>query len=345
VNVHFKEIELPFHHPFTISKGTKTTQPDLLVSLEWRGVSGYGEAPAITYYNTTTAGMVATLQAKKAEVERFAITSPDRFWHFLHHLFPNDPFLVCALDMAGWDLHGKLLNKPLYEIWSLDPSRIPLTDYTIGIDTPERMVEKMQEKPWPVYKIKVGTPGDMERLEALRRHTDAAIRVDANAGWTLEEALEKIPRMKELGVELVEQPLAKDDWEGMKILHDRSPLPLYADESCVSEADVDRCAGHFHGINIKLTKCSGLTPARRMIRRARELNLKIMLGCMNESSIGSAAMVHLSPMVDQLDADGPLLLSQDIATGLMYDAHGQISMPTGPGLGVTVAPDFFSRPS
>jgi L-alanine-DL-glutamate epimerase-like enolase superfamily enzyme len=342
LKVHFKEIELPFRHPFTISKGTKVTQPDLVVALEWKGILGYGEAPAITYYDTTTSGMAASLSARKDEIERFAMTSPDRFWHFLHHLLPQDPFLVCALDIAGWDLHGRLLNKPLWRLWDLDPGKVPVTDYTIGIDTPERMVEKMLEKPWPVYKIKVGIPGDMERLEALRRHTDASIRVDANGGWSLAEALDKIPRMRDLGVELVEQPLARNDWEGMRTLFDRSPLPLFADEACVGESDVDRCAGHFHGINIKLTKCSGITPARRMIRRARELGMQVMLGCMNESSIGSAAMVHLSPLVDHLDADGPLLLSRDIATGLAY-ANGRITMPSGPGLGVVVDNSLFER--
>jgi len=338
--VHHRELELPFRHPFTISKGTKTVQPDLFVSLEWKGVTGFGEAPAITYYQTTTADMASMLLSKKAEIERFAMTSPDRFWHFLHHLIPGQSFLTCALDIAAWDLQGKLMKKPLHELWGIIPVKMPVTDYTIGIDTPERMVEKMLEKPWPVYKIKVGTPGDMERLEALRKHTDAAIRVDANAGWTLAEALDKIPRMKDLGVELVEQPLAKDDWEGMKVLYEKSPLPLYADEACVGEEDVDKCHRHFHGINIKLTKCGGITPARRMIRRARELDMKIMLGCMNESSIGSAAMVHLSPLVDHLDADGPLLLSEDVATGLYYD-NGHIAMPKGHGLGVEVREDLF----
>ncbi len=340
MKVYLRELELPFRHPFTISKGTKTTQPDLLVGLEWKGKWGFGEAPAISYYHTTTAGMAETLSQKKAQVESFAMTSPERFWHFLHHLFPNDPFLVCALDIAGWDLHGKLLNKSLHQIWGLDPSKIPMTDYTIGIDTPDRMVEKMIEKPWPIYKVKVGTEGDIERIVALRKHTDAVIRVDANAGWTLDEAQVKIPMLKDLGIELIEQPLAKDDWEGMKILYRTSPLPLYADESCVSESDVERCAGHFHGINIKLTKCSGLTPAKRMINHARNLGLKIMLGCMNESTIGTAAMVQLSPLVDHLDADGPLLLSVDLGTGLHYQ-EGKISMPEGNGLGVQLNSGLF----
>jgi L-alanine-DL-glutamate epimerase-like enolase superfamily enzyme len=327
---------LPFHFPFTISKGTKTHQPTFITELEWKGLKGYGEAPAIAYYHISTEKMAEDLEAKKNMVERFALTDPERYWHFLHHLFAGNPFLVCALDMAGWDLFGKMTNKPLHVLWKTDPRLIPITDYTIGIDSSEVMINKIADKPWPVYKIKVGFDGDMEILANIRKHTSSALRVDANAGWTLEEAIVKIPVMKELGVELVEQPLAKDNWEDMEKLFRVSSIPLFADESCVWEKDVEKCHGFFHGINIKLTKCSGPTPARRMIKKARELDMKIMLGCMNESSIGTAAMVHLSPLVDYLDADGPLLLSEDLATGLTYD-NGKISfVELLPGLGVRV---------
>lgn len=321
---HFSK-QLPFVYPFTISKGTKTHQPTFVVELEWKGLKGYGEAPAINYYNITVEQMAADLERKRPVLEKFALTDPERYWHFLHHLFPNDPFLVCALDMAGWDLWGKMIGKPLYELWKLDVSKIPPTDYTIGIDTVDMMVRKMKEKPWPVYKIKVGFEGDMNLLAELRKHTNAAIRVDANAAWTLEQALEKLPVLKDLGVELVEQPLAKDNWEGMARLYEVSEVPLFADESCVFESDVEKCSRHFHGINIKLTKCSGITPARRMIKKAHDLGMQVMIGCMNESSIGTAAMVHLAPLVEHLDADGPLLLADDLATGLSYDPSGKIS--------------------
>jgi L-alanine-DL-glutamate epimerase-like enolase superfamily enzyme len=325
---------LPFRHPFTISRGTKTHQPTLVVELEHKGLKGYGEAPAIAYYHIPVEKMIADLEANRGMIERFALTDPKRYWHYLHHLLPQNPFLVCALDIAAWDLFGRLLGKPLFALWGLDPGQGPLTDFTIGIDSVEKMVAKMKERPWPIYKIKLGVPEDLAIMEALRQHTDARFRVDANAGWTVEEALIKIPRLAELGVEFVEQPLARDNWEGMKILYQRSPLPLIADESCVKEEDVDACHGHFHGINIKLTKCSGLTPARRMIERARSLNMKVMVGSMNESSIGSAAIAHLLPDLDFVDMDGPLLLSEDLATGLAFD-HGKVTIPRGPGLGVT----------
>jgi L-alanine-DL-glutamate epimerase-like enolase superfamily enzyme len=325
---------LPFRYPFTISRGTKTHQPTLVVELEQFGIKGYGEAPAIGYYNITVEKMMADLEAKKSFIEKFAFTEPERFWHYLHHLFPGNPFLVCALDIAAWDLYGKMKDKPLYELWKLDISNNPVTDYTIGIDAIEKMVEKMKEKPWPVYKVKVGTENDIEMVKALRQHSNSIIRVDANAGWTVEEALQKIPLLKVMGVELVEQPLKKDDWEGMKILFEKSPLPLIADESCVSENDVGKCHGYFHGINIKLTKCSGITPARRMIKRARELGMQVMVGCMSETTIGTAAIAHLLPLLDYADMDGPLLLAEDVATGISYD-YGRIIYSGLPGLGVS----------
>lgn len=338
MKVNYWPFNLKFRHPFTISKGTKTHQPTLVVELEHFGIKGYGEAPAITYYNITVDKMIADLEARKPFVEKFAFTDPDRYWHYLHHLFPHNPFphnpfLVCALDIAAWDIYGKIKGRPLYQLWGGDIAKNPVCDYTIGIDTPEKMVTKMKELPWPIYKIKVGTADDIANVRALRENTDAVLRVDANAAWDVDTALKLIPQLKELGVELVEQPLAKDDWEGMKILYKESSLPLYADEACVAEEDVEKCHGHFHGINIKLTKCSGITPARRMIETARKLGLGIMVGSMNESTVGSAAIAHLLPFIDHVDMDGPLLLEEDVATGIGYD-YGRISYSDAPGLGI-----------
>lgn len=331
----YRTYDLKFRYPFTISNGrTKTHQPTFIVELSHFGHVGYGEAPAITYYNIPVEKMVEDLERKKLFVEKFAFTEPDRWWHYLHHLFPANPFLVCALDIAGWDLFGKMKGLPLNKFWKPTVKESAITDYTIGIDSIETMVAKMKEKPWPIYKIKLGTPEDIAIITALRQHTDATFRIDANAGWKAREALEKIMAFKDLGVEFIEQPLAKDDWEGMKWLYEKSPLPLYADESCVSEADVDKCRGHFHGINIKLTKCSGLTPALRMINQAREYGMGVMVGSMNESSIGSAAIAHMQNLIDHMDVDGPLLLAEDIATGLLYQSSGAVETANAPGLGI-----------
>jgi L-alanine-DL-glutamate epimerase-like enolase superfamily enzyme len=333
MKVNYWRYDLKFRHPFTISKGTKTHQPTLIVELDHFGWKGYGEAPAISYYNIPVEKMSEDLERKKNLVEKFAFTEPERYWHYLHHLFPQNSFLVCALDIAAWDFFGKMKRKKLYEFWSDDISRNPLTDYTIGIDSIDKMISKMKEKPWPIYKAKVGTADDIAIVKALRENTDAVLRVDANAAWDVETALKLIPQLKELGVEFVEQPLAKDNWEGMKILHKESQLPLFADEACVFENDVEKCKDHFHGINIKLTKCSGITPALRMIKKARELELKVMVGCMNESTIGSAAIAHLLPLIDYVDMDGPLLLEEDVATGIEYD-FGKVIYSDEPGLGI-----------
>ena len=334
MKVRYWKYDLKFCHPFTISKGTKTHQPTFIVELENFGWKGYGEAPAIRYYNIPVEKMVEDLERKKPLVEKFAFTDPDRYWHYLHHLFPQNPFLVCALDMAAWDFYGKMKRKKLYEFWNGDITKNPLTDYTIGIDSIDKMIVKMVEKPWPIYKVKVGTADDIAIIKAMRENTDASLRVDANAAWDLETALKLIPQLKELGVEFVEQPLTKDNWEGMKTLYKESSLPLFADEACVVESDVEKCKDHFHGINIKLTKCSGITPALRMIKRARELDMQVMVGCMNESTVGSAAIAHLLPLIDHADMDGPLLLEEDLATGLKYD-HGKVIYSDDPGLGIS----------
>lgn len=331
----YRTYNLPFKHPFTISKGTKTHQPTLIVELEFFGFKGYGEAPAISYYNIPIEKMVEDIERKKTFIEKFAFNDPERYWHYLHHLFPANPFLVCALDMAGWDIYGKMQRAQLHKLWKLDTVAAPPTDYTIGIDTIENMVAKMKETPWPIYKIKVGTDNDIETVTELRKHTDAVFRVDANEGWTVEQALQKIPVLKALGVELIEQPLAKDNWDGMKILYKESALPLFADESCVKESDVEKCHEHFHGINIKLTKCSGITPAKRMISRARALDMTIMLGCMNETSVGTAAIAQLAPLVDHVDMDGQLLLAENIGTGVSFD-NGKLIYPDLTGLGVLI---------
>lgn len=314
--------QLPFRYPFTISKGTKTHQPTLIVTLHWLGLTGYGEAPSISYYDVSIEKMLTVLERKKMFIEKFAFTEPERYWHYLHHLLPQDPFLVCALDMAAWDIYSRMKRMPLYKLWSTELDTAPVTDYTIGIDTVDRMVEKLKANPWPIYKIKLGTAEDVAILEALRRATDAVFRVDANGGWTLEEAKKIIPVLEQLNVELIEEPLAKGNWEGMRELKSMTCIPLIADESCVAEQDVARCHGYFDGINIKLTKCSGITPALRMIREARSLGMKVMIGSMNESSIGTAAIAHLSPQADYIDADGPLLLAEDPGRGsVRYENH------------------------
>lgn len=333
--------ELEFEHPFTISKGTKTHQPTLVVSLGLSNMVGFGEAPAISYYNVTVADMMANLEPKRNVIERYALTDPHRYWHFLHHLLPGQHFLIAALDIAGWDLFAQMRRRPLFQLLGLQWKNI-VTDYTIGIDMPEQMVDKLEAKPWPIYKIKLGSVHDIDVLRKLRKHTDAPFRVDANEAWGLEDARRILPELAQLGVTLVEQPLAKTELEAMVELKAVSQIPLYADESCATEDDVKKCATGFHGINIKLTKCGGITPAMRMIEEARKLGLKVMMGNMNESTIGTSAIAHLQPLLDEVDADGPLLLKEDVAEGITY--RNAMLLPSGaPGLGVRFRGGKFLR--
>lgn len=335
-----RDVALPLRHPFTISRGSTVVQEALIVELSCDGERGFGEASANGYYGVTLANMRAALESSRAEIEA---TSPDalraewpaEFWDRLNSRLRHNRFAQCALDCAVQDLWGKLRGQPLWDAWGLSLDRLAVSDYTIGIDTIERMVAKLREfADWPAFKIKLGTPQDLPIVEALRNVTDAPLRVDANCGWSVDETLANVPRLKELGVELIEQPLPATDRAGARRLFEGSQLPVFADESCVEEADVAAAAGHFHGVNIKLQKCGGLTPARRMIDHARRLGLQVMIGCMNESSVGISAGAQLLPLVDFADLDGAALLAEDVAAGVRIE-RGQARFPTTAGCGLT----------
>lgn len=333
LSVSYHPFDLAFEYPFTISKGTKTHQPTLIVSLGLGQLCGYGEAPAIHYYNVTVEGMIEKLKEKLPLIQRYALTDPRRFWHFLEHLLPGENFLIAALDIAGWDLFAKLQRLPLYQLLTLRMDKMPVCDYTIGMDSKEIMVEKLKKHNAPLYKIKIGSAEDIHYIEALRTATDKPFRIDANEALHFDDMKKLLPEFQKLGVFLLEQPLARAEWEAMKELKTLSPIPLFADESCITEADVKTCAESFHGINIKLTKCGGITPALRMIKEARQNGLKIMMGSMNESTIGTAAIAHLQPLLDEIDADGPLLLKEDVSEGLHYE-NGKWLVNNSAGLGV-----------
>ena len=326
--------DLPLRHPFTISRGSTRVQRTLIVELEQQGFRGFGEAVANEYYQTTVEAMVALLERHRAALEARSIDDPAVLWEEFRPWFGPCSFVQCALDIACHDLWGKVQGAPVWKLWGLSLDKLPATDYTIGIDTIERMTAKLQEYAgWPIYKIKLGTPGDLEIIRTLRRHTDAVFRVDANCGWTVAETIANARALRELGVELIEQPLPAGDWEGMAEVFRRSALPVVADESCRIESDVDRCAGCFHGVNVKLVKCGGMTPARRMIARARQLGLRVMLGCMTESTVGISAMAQFLPLADYADLDGPLLLARDPATGVTIE-RGRVIFADENGCGV-----------
>lgn len=325
--------ELPLTHPFRISRESVEAQETLVAALSLNGKTGYGEATANSYYKSSVAGMKKEIEALRKEIEAFPFNTPELFHAYLTQRGLSS-FSCCALDLAAHDLYGKLLGKPLYELWGTSLQTYPKTNYTIGIAPLESMVAKLKEKPWPIYKIKLGTQEDVAIIRELRKHTDAVFRIDANCAWTADETIENAIPLKALGVEFIEQPLPASDWQGMeKVIH-YSALPIIADESCVVEADVPQCALHFNGINIKLSKCGGLTPALRMIKKGRELGLKIMVGCMTESTVGISAIAQLLPQLDYVDMDGAMLLASDIADGVRILDDATIVFPETGGSGI-----------
>ncbi|MEZ5046634.1 MAG: dipeptide epimerase [Chitinophagaceae bacterium] len=325
LKIQFKTITTPFKYSFQTAHGVKNEQSALLIAITYNQYTGFGEAPAIHYYTETIENMKETLLSKIEALAHYSLNEPERFWHFCHHLFPNNPFLVCALDMAYWDLYAKMKKKYMYELWNLKWEDIPLTDYTIGIDTADVMIKKIKENPYPIYKIKVANEEHIEILKQIRKVTQATLRIDANAAWTTEQAISFLPILKELQIELIEQPLAKEKWEGMIALKKASSIPIIADESCVREEDVKKCAAYFDGVNIKLTKCRGITAALRMVQEAKFCDLKVMMGCMNETEIGTYAIAQFLPLLDYVDMDGPLLLDIPVLKRLRYE-NGLVSI-------------------
>ena len=332
MNLHIHTHQLLLRQTFRIAHGSRDSQPTMIVELSEDGFSGLGEATATSYYGLTIEGMTATLEKLRPIIESYTLDTPEQFWENMYPLLKDNPFELCALDIAAHDLYGQKKGQPLYQLWELDLKNNPLSNYTIGIGTIEEMIAKIEAQPWPIYKIKLGTDNDLGIIKALRQHTDAIFRVDANTAWTAEETIKNAPILKDLGVEFIEQPLKAADWEGMKKVYKHSVLPIIADESCQTEADVQKCYGHFHGINIKLMKCGGLTPARRMIQQAKELDLQLMVGCMTESTVGISAIGQLLPLLDYVDMDGPLLIKNDLATGVCID-QGIIHYPDRNGTG------------
>ncbi len=338
MKIEFHPCQLQLRHTFTISRESHDVQQTLIIELKEGNISGWGEATSNPYYGVTVENMIQKIEAVQAQLEQYKWEDPTAFEALLQQLFPNDPFIRCALDIAANDLYAKKLGMPLYKVWGLSIDAVlPLSNYTIGIDSIEKMIAKIQETPSPIYKIKLGTQQDLEIIETLRQHTAAIFRVDANCAWSVAQTIDYAPKLKALGVEFIEQPLPAEQIDEMPLVYQNSALPLAADESCRVESDVAKCADRFHIINIKLVKCGGLTPARRMIAAARKLGMKVMVGCMTESSIGISAIGQLLPLLDYVDMDGALLLSNDPADGV-HIKNGKAIYPDRNGIGAIFQP-------
>ena len=327
-------LELRTRHPFIIARGGQSDYRTVWVRLRDRdGHEGWGEAAATKFYGETPESVMSALNYYAANLpsDPFDLEETERRWELqLHH----NPAARAALSAALHDLVGKRLGVPVYRLWGLDPARAPRSTFTIGIDTAARMKAKVLEAAeYPILKVKLGTDRDVEILRAIREATDREIRVDANCGWTVKQAIGMLPVLREFGVTVLEQPLPPDQLDGLARIAARADIPVIADESCRVAADIPPLVGKVDGINIKLAKCGSLREAIRMIAVARAHGMLVMVGCMIESSIGITAAAHFTPLVDIVDLDGAALLANDPFTGARIDG-GQVSLPEGPGLGL-----------
>ncbi len=332
------QLTLPLKHAFAISRETITTQASLIVELEHEGVRGYGEVTENAFYGHTYRSINASLnKISSSALERLVSERPQDVWRAMLIEVEGDMFALSALDMAAHDLRGKRLGIATWNDWGLEWTNVPESSFTIGIDSIERMIAKLLEEPgWGIYKIKLGTEHDVQIVTELRRHTSAVLRVDANGGWTAHEAITNSIALAALGVEFIEQPLPIDAPREDKIrVFEHSALPIIADESCQGMEDVERCAGLFHGINVKICKCGGLSPALEMLFKARSLGLRTMVGCMVESSVGISGAAQLLPLLDYADLDGAVLLSGEPCTGVAVN-KGKIVLSSLDGCGSEV---------
>jgi L-alanine-DL-glutamate epimerase-like enolase superfamily enzyme len=335
-NVSWKLHPLKLKEVFTISRDSKSEVPNVFISITKDGITGYGEAGPNIRYGETSEKVMAGFEALPP---RFfdEIEQPSDIPKKIEHL-DTQPVQSAktAIEMAWLDWWAKSQNKPLWKLWGHQSPTGPLTSYTIGIDTPQRMQQKILEaEQYPVYKIKLGSKNDREIIEAIREVTDKPLRVDANEGWTtLEQAQKEIEFLATQNIELVEQPMPSREFELMKKLKKWSPLPLAADESFIGNEDLTEISEAFHIINIKLMKIGSLVKARRVIEQAHELGLEVMIGCMIESSLANAAGALIALNAEYADLDGHLLISNDPFAGLSVTEKGHINLSEKPGFGV-----------
>ncbi|MEO8031146.1 MAG: dipeptide epimerase [Gemmatimonadota bacterium] len=328
-------LDLRTRHPFIIARGNTSDYRTVMVRLKDEdGVEGWGEAAPTSYYGETTETVLAALKAYGEVLPANPALLEEAEAAFELRLHRN-PAARAALSAALHDLAGKRLGIPVYQMWGLDPAKAPLSTFTIGMDTAERIKLKVKEaEQYPVLKIKLGSDRDLEILKAIRDTTTKEIRVDANCGWTVKHAIGMLPVLEEFGVTVLEQPLMPGNYDGLGQIRRAARIPLIADEDCETSGHIPALVGNVDGINIKLAKCGGLREALRMIAIARAHHMMVMVGCMIESSLAITAAAHFTPLVDIVDLDGAALLSSDPMVGATIE-RGQVKLPTGAGLGVS----------
>lgn len=326
----WEPVTLNLRTTFRIAHGASDQRHNVIVHLE----EGLGEAAAVSYHGETQAGIMQYLSGVLDSLG----DDPFQLEEVLNRLPAGSQAARAAIDIALHDLWGQRIGQPLYRLFGLDPEKAPVTSFTIAIDEPDVMAERAAQCGYPIIKIKLGSPQDEAIVAAIRRLTPARLRVDANAGWTREQAAEIIPRLAQYDLEFVEQPLPKGDIEGFRWLRQQMrreglSLPIFADESIKTARDVAAHAGAVDGVVIKLMKTGGIREAVRAIAVARALDMQVMIGCMIETSVGVSAAAHLAPLCDYADLDGPLLIRDDPYQGVCFEG-ARLRLPDRPGLGV-----------
>ena len=328
--------DLNLKHVTMTSAGSVSVVRSVIVELEQDGVAGFGES----YEDRAIHPMRADAMREKIErlapaVRDYALADPTAFDRFIAPLFQDDAASRCAVEMAACDLWGKIFGCPLRRLWKYRGSGPFYSSFTIGQDSPERAVEKFEENSdWPIYRVELGGRNDIPLLESIRQRTDARLYVDAAGSWSLSQALDYLPHLVSLGVELIEQPLPPDRWEEAKIFKSHSPIPVYADESCLSIEDVSRCVGAFDGVNLRPVKFGGLLGTRRAIAAAKAFGLKTMIGSPVETAVGASAVSQFVPVLDAFYIDGPQQIDRRIGQGVELD-RGRVCFSRLSGTGVT----------
>lgn len=331
----FRPYTLEMRYVFTVASFSRTTTPVVLTELEYEGIVGYGEASMPPYLGESQESVINFLN--KIDLSHF--NSPFQTQEILSYvdlLAEKNTAAKASLDIALHDLLGKLMNQPLYKIWGLNPAQIPPTSYTIGIDTEEIVRKKVEEAgQFKILKVKLGLDTDKMIIDTIRSVTDVPLCADVNQGWkNKEQALEMAHWLKEKNVVFLEQPMPKEMIDENAWLTEHSPIPTIADEACQRLADVTKLKDVYTGINIKLMKCTGMREAKQMAELARSLEMKVMLGCMTETSCAISAAAQLAPLTDWADLDGALLIGNDIFNGMTVE-NGACILPDKPGIGVT----------
>ncbi len=306
LHIDAKPVDLKLTTPFRISRGVQAISSNVIVQINANDYTGYGEASPSEYYGESVETVLACISMFAGNLGDDPFLIED-IMERLDEIIRLHPSAKAAVDMALYDLIGKMLGVPLYKLLGLNPKRTPHTSFTIGIDTPSNMAKKaLVARDYPILKVKVGTKNDLAIIKAIRDVSPAIMRVDANTGWTPKEAIKMINALAPYNIEFVEQPVPAHDLAGLKLIRENVSIPIIADESCVTVEDIPRLAECVDGVNLKLMKSNGITAVLKMIHVARAHNLRIMLGCMIESSLAITAAAHLTPLVDYADLDGNL---------------------------------------